>query len=27
MQVDVWQNPDPYRAARLGKQYLDRWNL
>jgi protein FrlC len=23
MQVDVWENPDPYRASKLGKQYLD----
>ena len=23
MQVDVWENPDPFRAARLGKEYLD----
>jgi sugar phosphate isomerase/epimerase len=23
MQVDVWENPDPYRASRLGKQFLD----
>lgn len=24
MQVDVWENPDPYRASKLGKQFLDK---
>jgi len=23
VQVDVWENPDPYRASRLGKMFLD----
>ena len=23
MQVDVWENPDPFRASRKGKEFLD----